>query len=101
MSQASEHGRVPLAHRDEPAEHRQQKRRSADSTDQAGEPHTRPPQRATDWQAGEELVQFDDGSRRIDPIERLSELVHAEPALSRREAETLGRSLSALTPWSA
>jgi len=77
---------VPLAVCDQHAEHRQQKRRGADRTDQTGEPHTRPAQRATDWQVGEESVQLNDGPRRIDPIKPLSELVHAEPTFSGREA---------------
>jgi hypothetical protein len=96
VSQKRDCRRVPLAHCDEHAEYRQQKRRSADSTDQAGEPQTRPAQRATDWQVSEEPGQLSDGPRRIDRIKPLSELVHAEPTLSGRKAQTLGRLLSVI-----
>lgn len=69
------------AHDGEHAEHRENKRHSADSAYQASEPGTRLRRRAIDRKVGDERVEFTTGPGRVQRFNPLLKLVPAEPPL--------------------
>ena len=77
----------------EHAEHPENKRHSTDSPDQASEPDTRPPQRATDWKVGEERLEFPVGPGCVQRFKPLFKLATAEPPLSGGMSQPFGNLL--------
>jgi hypothetical protein len=81
------------AHDGEQAEHRDDQRHSAESTDQASEPGPRLPRRAIDREVGEERVEFAVGPSCVQRFKPLFKLVTAEPPLSRRAPQSFSNLL--------
>lgn len=66
------------------AEHHENQRHTADSSDEASEPDARPPPSATEWEVGEECVEFTVGPGCVQRFKPLFKLVPAEPPLGHR-----------------
>ena len=77
----------------EDAEHHENQRHNADSTDQAPEPELRLSGSAIDWEIGEEGVEFTVGPGCEQSLKPLFKLILAEPPLSHRLTQPFGNPL--------